>query len=71
MFKKLFTYLFKKPNIKVGDTLAYYDKICIGIYFNWEDGLWFINLGTYSISWGVEEFYRTEKRKAVKNEINN
>jgi len=43
----------------------------MGIYFSWADGLWFINLGTYSISWGVEEFYRTEKRKAVKNEINN
>jgi len=66
MFKKLFTYLFKKPNIKVGDTLAYYDKICKGIYFNWEDGLWFIGIGTCSISWNLELFYRTEKQKAVK-----
>lgn len=68
MFKKLYTYLFKKPNIKVGDTLAYHNHICKCIYFNWVDGLWFIDCGWYCISWGVEEFYRTEKRKAVKDD---
>ena len=50
MFQKLFTYLFKKPNVKIGDTLAYYDRICMGIYFSWADGLWFIISSLYGES---------------------
>ena len=58
--KKLIRYLFCKPPIKNGDKLAYYNNVCEGINFSWEEGLWFIKCGDFSISWGVEQFYRSK-----------
>ena len=59
MFKKLFNYFFKKPNIKVGEPLAYYNYVCKRIYFIWEIGLWFIEYtDEFDISYDVENYYR-------------
>jgi len=56
--RKLFKYLFKRPDVKVGDKLSYYNRTCMHIYFSWEDGLWFIECEDVAISWGLEQFYR-------------
>lgn len=56
--KKLFRYLFQRPNVKVGDKLAYYNRTCMHVYFSWKDDLWFIECEDVTISWGLEQFYR-------------
>lgn len=59
--KKLYRYLFCKPNIAVGEKLHYHDRTCLGLYFDWGDGLWFIETEIFDISWEVEKFYRKQK----------
>jgi hypothetical protein len=62
MISKLYKFLFKKPKIKKGEKLHYYDKVCDHLYFSWSDGLWFIKTTEgISISCGLEEFYRNKK----------
>jgi hypothetical protein len=60
--KKMFIYLFKKPNVKIGDRLSYYNRTCIGVYFDWEDGIWFIECEDVNISWALEQFYRKRNK---------
>lgn len=58
ILKKIYVYLFKKPNIKIGEDLNYYKNNCSGLYFEWNYGLWFIELdGGGSISHGLYKFY--------------
>jgi len=56
--RKLFKYLFKRPNVKIGDKLSYYNRTCMHIYFSWKEGLWFIECEDVTISWGLEQLYR-------------
>ena len=61
--RKLFKFLFEKPKIKKGEKMHYYDKTCMGIYFNWKYGLWFIETDDgMAISCGLEEFYRKNNK---------
>ena len=65
--KKLFCYLFKKPNIKVGDTLAYHNYICKRIFFDWQSGLWFLGCtDEFAISYDVEKYYIEKNQGTVK-----
>ena len=67
--KKLFCYLFKKPNIKVGDTLAYHNYACKRIYFDWQSGLWFLGCtDEFDISYNVEKYSIEKNQGAVKDE---
>ena len=67
--KKLFCYLFKKPNIKVGDTLAYHNYTCKRIYFDWQSGLWFLGCtDEFDISYNVEKYYIEKNQGAANNE---
>ena len=63
MVNKLFKYFFMKPDVKIGDKLSYYERTCMGVYFDWKDGLWFIECEDVNISWGLELFYRNHKDK--------
>jgi len=42
MYKKLLTFLFKRPEIKVNDPTFYKKSVCTGVYFRWKVGMWFI-----------------------------
>lgn len=42
MYKKLLTFFFKRPKIKVGDPTFYKGSVCTGVYFRWKVGMWFI-----------------------------
>ena len=69
MFKKLFNYFFKKPDVKKGDTLAYYNYVCINIYFDWGSGLWFLQLtDEFDISYNVEKYYKEKLTKGIRND---
>jgi len=65
MFKKLYVFLFKKPNIKIGDKLIYYSYTCKSIHFNWQCGLWFVKCEEteLNISYGLELWAREQKEK--------
>ena len=67
--KELFCYFFKKPNIKVGDTLAYHNYICKRIFFDWQSGLWFLGCtDEFDISYNVEKYYIEKNQGAAKDE---
>jgi len=61
--KKLFRYLFQRPDIKVGEKTSYYDRTCMRVYFDWKDGLWLIECEDVIISWGLEQFYRNKAKR--------
>jgi hypothetical protein len=63
--KKIFIYFFKKPNVKIGDRLSYYNRTCVGVYFDWKYGIWFIECEDVSISWALEQFYRKRNNNQV------
>lgn len=59
------------PDVYPGDRLYYehtpgsssFKYTCKRVYFSFKDGIWFIEieeLNDFSISWGVEKFYRYE-----------
>jgi len=59
---KINVFLFKKPKIKIGDRLNYYDKICHGVFFSWKHGGWFLLIhGNLSISYKLEMIYKEKK----------
>lgn len=59
--KGVYRRLFDKPNIEVGESLAYYGYIATGYYFDWEHCLWFITTDReLAVSWGLEKWYREE-----------
>lgn len=59
---------FDVPEVNPDDPL-YYDRYsdakCDYVYFSFSDGIWMIKLKDkdYSISWGVEKFYRYDVYK--------
>lgn len=64
LFNKFYTFFFKKPNIKIGDHLSYYDSISYGLYYDWSDALWYIKIdedGQFLISYDVELFFKNKK----------
>lgn len=61
--------LFDKPNVKVGESLAYHGHICTGYYFDWKHCLWFVTTDReLAVSWGLEKWYRDNMKKEIKNE---
>lgn len=57
--KGLYTRLFIRPDIKVGECLSYHGYISTGYYFNWEHYLWVITTKNgFAISSNLELWYR-------------
>lgn len=63
---KILTFIFKKPSVKKGNKLCYYDKTCIDVFFCWKYGIWFIKIDNdTAISYELELFYLNEKQNKI------
>ena len=69
--KKLTRFLFYKPRLRKGSKLyyPYGGRVCQGLRFNWQLGIWLIELNPeLAISAGLEKFYKDEALKDTDDE---
>jgi hypothetical protein len=74
MFKKIQTFIWKKPKIKKKDPTFYKNSFCTGVYFRWKVGMWFIktscgediSVGLYEKLLHNEIFFPLKKRATKK-----
>ncbi len=64
--KKLYNYLFNKPKIKIGQELAYFRHTAKRLKFNWETGIWRIQIRSEPenhmwISANTEAYYKKQQ----------